>query len=183
VTRVTVQKVLLMVTRGRQSPELPLARILGDLGDDGVVFVLGSGDPILEQPLLDLTRQYSNFVFLKGYSDLAALLLYGAGDLFLMPSTFEPCGISQMLAMREGQPCVVNQVGGLKETVQDGVNGFSFTGTAPAELADNFAAKTHEALGLLRTNPGRYRQIREAARTARFSWSDSAKKYIEKLYL
>lgn len=182
VTRVTVQKVLLMVTRGRQSPELPLAQILADLGDDGIVLLLGNGDPILEQPLLDLTRQYANFVFLKGYSDLAAMLLYGAGDLFLMPSTFEPCGISQMLAMREGQPCVVNQVGGLKETVQDGVNGFSFSGKSPAELADNFAAKTHEALELLRTNPTGYRQIRDAARAARFSWRDSAKKYVEKLY-
>lgn len=182
VTRVTVQKVLLMVTRGRQSPELPLAQILADLGDDGIVLLLGSGDPILEEPLLDLTRRFANFVFLKGYSDLAAMLLYGAGDLFLMPSTFEPCGISQMLAMREGQPCVVNEVGGLKETVQDGVNGFSFTGKSPAELADNFAAKTREALELLRINPARYRQIRDAARNARFLWRDSVKKYVEKLY-
>ncbi len=182
VTRVTEQKVLLMVTPGQRSPQLPLARILADLGDDGVFLLLGSGDPVLERQLLQLSSAAPNFVFLKNYSDIAALLLYGAGDLFLMPSTFEPCGISQMLAMREGQPCVVNQVGGLKETVHDGVNGFSFTGASLAEQADNFAAKTSEALALFKSNPARYQQICEAARATRFLWRDSAKKYIDLLY-
>ena len=182
VTRVTEQKVLLMVTPGRQVPERPLARILAEVGDDGVFLLVGSGDPVLEQQLLQMSNAYGNFVFLKGYSDIGALLLYGAGDLFLMPSTFEPCGISQMLAMREGQPCVVNQVGGLKETVQDGVNGFSFRGDSLAEQADKFVAKTSMALALHKSNPTRFRQIRDAARATRFAWRDSAKKYIELLY-
>ena len=182
VTRVTEQKVLLMVTPGQRAQQLPLARILADLGDDGVLLLLGSGDPALERQLLQLSGAFPNFVFLKGYSDVGALLLYGAGNLFLMPSTFEPCGISQMLAMREGQPCVVNQVGGLKETVQDGGNGFSFTGASLAEQADNFAAKTSAALAMFKSDPARYQQICDAARATRFRWRDSAKKYLAQLY-
>lgn len=182
VSRVTEQKVLLMVTPGRPSQQHPLARILLELGNDGVFLLLGSGDPVLERQLLQISGACPNFIFLKGYSDVGALLLYGGGDLFLMPSTFEPCGISQMLAMREGQPCVVNQVGGLKETVEDGVNGFSFSGPSLAEQADNFAAKTSEALDLFKNDQKRYQQIRDAARVTRFLWRDSAKKYIELLY-
>ena len=58
-----------------------------------------------------------------------------------MPSSFEPGGISQMLAMRAGQLCVVHGVGGLKDTVTDNVNGFVFDGLTSRAQASNFVAK------------------------------------------
>ena len=85
----------------------------------------------LELPALHLLG------LLRGYSDALARALYAAGDLFLMPSSFEPCGIGQMLAMRDGQPCLVHHVGGLRDTVLDDETGFAFSGdglTAQAEV-------------------------------------------------
>lgn len=52
-----------------------------------------------------------NFLFLQGFSEELADCLYRGGDLFLMPSSFEPCGISQMQAMRGATPCIVHHVG------------------------------------------------------------------------
>ena len=73
---------------------------------------------------------------MNGYSDWCASALYASDDLFVMPSSFEPCGISQMLAMRDGQPCLVHSVGGLKDTVTDGVDGIAFEGsTVPDQIA------------------------------------------------
>ena len=123
VTRVVDQKVRLM--RVPDAPS-PLDRILQQAGDDVVYLLAGSGDRGYETFLDEAARRNSNLIFLNGYSQSGADALYRAGDLFLMPSAFEPCGISQMLAMRDCQPCVVHAIGGLKDTVHDGVTGFTF---------------------------------------------------------
>jgi starch synthase len=162
--------------------ETALEEILRGLGDQGVYILLGTGNRTHERFLLDLSYRFSNFAFLKGYSDACATALYRNGDLFLMPSSFEPCGIGQMLAMREGQPCVVHEIGGLKDTVRNGVNGFSFAGYTPADQADNFVKTVHQAVQLLLTNPDQFERIRRAAFAARFLWSDSVRLYRELLY-
>ena len=87
--------------------------------------MVGSGESKLQRRMAEIARAHENFLFLCGYSETFSDMLYAAGDLFLMPSSFEPCGISQMLAMRSGQPCVVHAVGGLKDTVRNGVSGFT----------------------------------------------------------
>ena len=102
-------------------------------------------------------------------------------DLFLMPSSFEPCGIGQMLAMRAGQPCLVHLTGGLNDTVQSGINGFGFEGKTLMEQVDNMVAALTEALTLHKSQSD-WKQICESAASARFLWADSAKQYIEKLY-
>ena len=85
------------------------------------VVVLGSG----EQAIADstsATRRRSTadrFRFVHGYDNELAHLLFGAGDLYLMPSRFEPCGLTQMQAMRYGTLPVVTDVGGLHDTVRD----------------------------------------------------------------
>jgi starch synthase len=99
-----------------------------------------------------------------------------------MPSSFEPCGISQMLAMRAGQPCVVNAVGGLKDTVSDAVTGFVFTGHTPAEQAENFVSRVLGALSIKQENPSQWHKICSNAAKQRFSWEVAATAYMEKLY-
>ena len=108
--------------------------------------------------------------------------LYSAADLFLMPSSFEPCGISQMLAMRAGQPCVVHAVGALKDTVNDGVTGFVFEGGTPAEQAKNFTDAVQRAISIRSTDKKRWQDICMNAKNERFSWDLAAKTYQQGLY-
>ena len=179
VTRVFDQKVRLMRTP-EHAP--PLDRILSEAGDDVVYLLAGNGDRGYEEFLHGLARKHQKFVFLNGYSHHGAELLYRAGDLFLMPSAFEPCGISQMLAMRDGQPCVVHSIGGLKDTVHDGETGFAFSGHSPEELGDGFVETTHRAIELKRNSKSDFDRIRAAAFNKRFLWSDSVRSYLTDLY-
>mgnify|MGYP002628065507 CR=1 FL=1 len=179
VTRVVDQKVRLMSTP-EDAP--PLDRILTEADDDVVYLLAGNGDRGYEKFLHDLARKHDNFVFLNGYSHHGAELLYRAGDLFLMPSAFEPCGISQMLAMRDGQPCVVHSVGGLKDTVHDGETGFAFSGNTPKELGDGFVEATRRAIELKKNSGKKFEDIRQGAFGCRFLWSDSVRRYLSELY-
>jgi starch synthase len=159
-----------------------LDAILANLGSKGVLVLLGSGDPAFHERVFDVATRHENFLFLCGYAQDFTDLLYKAGDLFLMPSSFEPCGISQMLAMREGQPCIVHAVGGLADTVADNVNGFSFGGDTRAEQASNFVARVDAALAMKTCNPDRWLRVRSAAAAARFTWEAAAGDYISRLY-
>ena len=147
-----------------------------------IVIVLGSGEAEYEQRMLDIARNQHRLVFLCGYSETLADPLYRAGDLFLMPSSFEPCGISQMLAMRSGQPCVVHGVGGLHDTVESGSTGFVFAGATRREQAAAFVDCVQHALQLRHDHPNRWQKIRKRAAAQRFDWASSAKQYIRQLY-
>jgi len=182
VGRLVPQKLRLMRESGSIGASSGLAHILDQLGGSGLLFLLGTGDETYERFLTRLASRHDNFIFLNGYSDACARALYANGDLFLMPSSFEPCGISQMLAMRDGQPCVVNAVGGLKDTVRDGVDGFAFTGRTCQEQVDRFVQTTLGAVSLKQDDPGRWDEIRRHALSARFSWAQTVRAYLEKLY-
>ena len=179
VTRIVSQKVRLMQI---PTSEPALRKILQGLGERGVIFLLGTGDKKLEQFMFELASQFPHFLFLNGFDNSCAEALYANGDLFLMPSSFEPCGISQMLAMRDGQPCIVHHVGGLKNTVADGKTGFSFSGADLNSQATNFVERVSSSLGLLHSDPVRYMAVRDAAFQERFLWSDSVRQYVEQLY-
>jgi len=181
VGRVTDQKLGLLCAP-MPDGRLCLEHALDDLGDDGLCVMLGSGDPGLEMTLTRLASERDNLLFLCGYSESLADALYCAGDLFLMPSTFEPCGISQMLAMREGQPCLVNAVGGLVDTVTDGKTGFVFTAAGGACAKQALLKRLGEVLACLRRKPGIYRRISDAAAAERFPWDRAARAYDEELY-
>jgi starch synthase len=159
-----------------------LEKILLELAPTALLVVLGSGDPAFERRFAEFASKHPNLLFLCGYSETLADLLYQAGDLFLMPSSFEPCGISQMLAMRASQPCVVHGVGGLKDTVLHGKTGFVFSGESPTDQADNFASTVRNALLTKNEDTNRWLAIRHGAAAERFSWSASAQRYIETLY-
>lgn len=179
--RVTDQKTALFLQETRRG-ETALETLLREVGGGGVLIMLGSGDRALERRLAEISGRFDNFLFLRGYAEALSEVMYRAGDLFLMPSSFEPCGISQMLAMRAGQPCVVHAVGGLRDTVREGVTGFRFSGASPRAQARQFVAAVDRAGALRRDEPERWRSICEAAANQRFTWSESARQYVVKLY-
>nr|WP_319549257.1 glycogen/starch synthase [Desulfogranum marinum] len=181
VGRVTDQKVRILkqeMTNGQSA----LEHLLDILGDDGIFLMLGSGDSELETFLTKVAAGKPNFIFLNGYSASLADLFYESGDLFLMPSSFEPCGISQMLAMRAGQPCLVHGVGGLCDTVKDNENGFVFTGNSLSDQAGSMLECFKTSVELHDTRIEQWQQISTQAAKERFSWSDVAKKYVSSLY-
>jgi starch synthase len=159
-----------------------LQHLLDLLGEQGALLLIGSGDSHYESQLAEIARQRENLLFLRGYSESLASDLYASGDLFLMPSSYEPCGISQMLAMRGGQPCLVHAVGGLLDTVEDDENGFLFHGDSPQGQAEALLARLQEVMQLRSRRPARWRKICANAAAARFSWPASAQRYLEQLY-
>lgn len=159
-----------------------LEAILTNSGADTLFIMLGGGDWELEEHLAQIARSYDNFLYLRGYVESFSAPLYAAADLFLMPSSFEPCGISQMLSMRAGHPCVVHAVGGLKDTVEDGVTGFVFSGGTPAEQAKNFVNSVQTAMRTRQENPSRWQEICSNAAKQRFSWEAAALAYRQRLY-
>ncbi len=184
VGRITEQKVRLLrhqVTYQNKHQSV-LQHLLEQLGERGVFLFLGSGDADYEKFLQEVSGDCPNFVFLRGYSDELAHALYGAGDVFIMPSSFEPCGISQMLAMRAGQPCLVHGVGGLNDTVVDGVSGFVFRGGNGDEQALQMLKRFSDILSLREESPQRFQAIAKAAAKARFTWESVAAEYLQKLY-
>ena len=132
--------------------------------------------------MAEASKSSGRLLFLRGYSENLAQALFRGGDLFLMPSSFEPCGIGQMVAMRESQPCVVHAVGGLRDTVRDGENGFTFSGATLIQQADGFANAVERAAKIFFENRPVWERVRSAAGAERFSWDQSAAEYIERMY-
>jgi len=177
ITRISEQKVRLMFEKGSDG-RTALENILSLITERGAAYIfVGSGAEQYEKALAEAFRKYPSFIFLDGFYKESARGLFKRGNLFLMPSSYEPCGITQMQAMREGQPCLVHAVGGLKDTVADGVDGFSFGGATLTEKVDNFVGSLRRALDIHRDDPARWREIAEAAGKARFDWTGSARKY------
>ncbi len=100
--------------------------------------VLGAGEPWIEGPLSSAAWRFPGAVaFRRGYDDALSRRIYSACDIFLMPSRFEPCGLSQMIAMRYGALPVVRSTGGLADTVRDAASGgcgFVFDEATPEAL-------------------------------------------------
>ena len=107
---------------GRLTPQKGIGiacDVIEDLVNQGVRFcILGSGDGDLEARLRDLEARHKGRVCSYiGYNGALSHRFYAASDFFLMPSAFEPCGISQMIAMRYGSLPIVHETGGLRDTV------------------------------------------------------------------
>jgi starch synthase len=181
VGRITDQKVRLFQQQ-MSNGQSALENLLTLLGDEGIFILLGSGDHSLEDFLTQIAAKNSNFVFLKGYSEALSENLYSSGDVFIMPSSFEPCGISQMLSMRAGQPCLAHSVGGLSDTIIHDENGFTFNGDNPYDQASNMLSCFEEVLNKKQHNAKEWKIISNNALNARFLWQDVAKDYIDSLY-
>lgn len=178
VSRIVEQKVKLLFERGSDGV-MAIERITRLLSQfNGSFILIGNGIPEFEKKLREVMRLHDRFIYYDGYSDSISRALYASGTMFLMPSSFEPCGISQMIAMREGQPCIVHAVGGLKDTVINDENGFTFGGITLAEQVDEFVRAVEKGIRIyLNDTPGWSKITAQAAR-ARFTWEKSAKEYL-----
>ena len=135
--------------------------------------ILGTGDPALEKQAKRLEKKFSDRVKVEiRYDDRLARKIYAGSDLFLMPSRYEPCGLSQMVAMRYGCLPIVRATGGLKDTVRDGETGFVFE----EETIKAFVKSIREALKAY-ANEDYWQSLQRNAMAEDFSWSNSAKQY------
>lgn len=166
----------------KQSPSL-LEEILLELKKvNGVYFILGTGAPEYETLLREFSYRFDNLIFFNGQSEKVIDSIYYGSDLYLMPSLFEPCGISQMLAMRNGQPCFVHHTGGLIDTVEDMQTGFAFKGNTYEEKCRNMVDRFKEVLQIFQNNKNLWNSIAQNAKEVRFTWKKSVKEYYSKLY-
>lgn len=181
VGRLTDQKMALLL-QPLPDGRIPLDVMLDALEGRGMLILLGSGDAELEQHCRNIASRHTHFVFLNQYSETLSNLLFSNGDLFLMPSSFEPCGISQMLAMRQGQPVLAHAVGGLCDTISDGVDGFLFSGDSMATQVHQLLKQLNAVLTMREKKPGDFCDIATRAQAQRFEWHDSASRYLSELY-
>lgn len=159
-----------------------LAPVMPRLAADGFTFVvLGTGEARLEAAMTELAARYpDNIAFCDRYDEALAHRIYAGCDVFLMPSLFEPCGLSQMYALRYGTPPVVRATGGLVDTVTPW--------SEPESTGFVFSAPTSEdLLGSLRQvekvwrDATAWRKLQMRGMKARFDWSTAAGHY-EQLY-
>ena len=180
-----------------QEPDTPLIGIVSRLvghkgldiveqGLDGIMatgcqlVVLGQGESQFEDAFRWAQNRWPGRVSAQiTYSDNLSRRIYGAADLFLMPSRSEPCGLSQLIAMRYGAVPIVRQTGGLNDTVRscqvgqpDG-NGYVFSGCTAHDLCQTLG----QAVGLYRGDRLGFDTVRRRGMTEDFSWNRSAGAY------
>ena len=156
--------------------------IMGRLAEDGFCFaILGTGEKILEQEVRAVAAQYPDRIaFVDRFDEALAHRIYAGSDLFLMPSAFEPCGLSQMYALRYGTPPVVRRTGGLADTVVDaarnGGTGFVFDEARPEALLQTLRRAEEVFVDKMA-----FAALQKQGMACEFSWADAAAGY-EELY-
>jgi starch synthase len=136
---------------------------------------LGTGDPKSVRELRALARANNKKIaFIHAFDEVLARRMYAGSDAFLVPSKFEPCGLTQMIAMRYGTIPIVRATGGLVDSVHDGENGFVFTPYSAHALSEAIL----RALAMKESAPATWKRIMLAGMHEDFSWEKSAKAYI-----
>ena len=160
-----------------------IAYVMDELCQDDIQFVvLGTGEERYENMFRHFDWKYGDKVSANiYYSDALSHKIYASCDAFLMPSLFEPCGLSQLMALRYGTIPIVRETGGLKDTVQ-AYNEYESTGTG-------FSFKNYNAHEMLNTvryaeriyydRKREWNKLIDRAMASDFSWEVSAKKYQE----
>lgn len=171
---------------GRLTPQkgvdilLPALETLLQSDSGFQVLILGSGTKDYEQNLADLAQKEENagrICLLLGYNQLLANGLYAAGDFFLIPSQYEPCGLTDYIAQLAGNLPVVHHVGGLVK-VEDGVTGFTFAEYSSEDLIAAMA----QALAVYRESPEKILDMQKTAAqrvTEKYAWDQVVHRYLE----
>ena len=175
--------IIAMVSRLVTHKGLDLIReVMGDIMELPVQFVLlGSGDAAYEDFFRHAAERWPERMAIRlGYDEALSMAIYAGADLFLMPSRSEPCGLSQMIAMRYGTVPIVRETGGLKDTVQpyeawrDAGTGFTFANYSSADMLHVL----REAAYLYKDYPDAFARLRRRAMERDFSWNRSAGDYL-----
>ena len=158
-----------------------LLYVIEEMLYDGMqIVILGTGDPYYERALADIAANHRGAMCACiDFDSGLAHTIYAGADIFLMPSIFEPCGLSQLVAMAYGSVPVVRETGGLKDTVTpyneytgEG-NGFSFANIN----AHEFLFVTKYAADLYRNHKDVWKKIIETGMKGDYSWKKSAGEY------
>ncbi len=158
-----------------------LLYVLEEMLFDGMqIVILGTGDPYYERALTDIAnRNHGKMCACIDFDSGLAHTIYAGADIFLMPSLFEPCGLSQLVSMAYGTVPVVRETGGLKDTVTpyneytgEG-NGFSFANIN----AHEFLFVTKYAADLYRHHKDTWSKLIETGMKGDYSWKKSAGEY------
>lgn len=143
------------------------------------LIILGTGEAKYEKLAKSLEKALPESVrAIIAFDNVLAHGLYAAADYFLVPSRFEPCGLTQMMAMRYGSVPIVRATGGLKDTVINGKTGLVFKDYSTSALNKSL----EKALRLYYKDQNKYQLIQKAGLKKDWSWDNSAKEY-KKLYL
>lgn len=162
---------------GQKGLDILLVSVPHILQSGGQFVLLGTGDKLWEDKFAQLMEDSSVHgdlsINIKFNVELANKI-YSGSDFFFVPSRYEPCGLTQMLSMHYGTPPIVREVGGLKDTVKDGHNGFVFKEYSSLDLnnAIDRALKVYK-------DKKEYEKMVEQALSTDFSWGKSAKKYVQ----
>jgi starch synthase len=171
-----------MVTRlaGQKGVDIVCDALQGIFKLNLTVIILGTGDQKIQDFLKDAQKKSPGRLGLKiAFDERIAHTIYAGSDLFLIPSRYEPCGLTQMYALKYGTVPVVRATGGLDDTIQEfepGVragNGFKFKGASAQELL----ASLRQALGVY-ARKHEWDALLQNAMAADFSWSRSAGEYL-----
>ncbi|RBF03300.1 starch synthase, partial [Xanthomonas oryzae pv. oryzae] len=140
----------------------------------GQIAVIGGGEPDIERQVAELTRRYPGQVgAFIGFEEGLARRMFAGADFLLMPSRFEPCGLSQMYAQRFGCLPIAHATGGLIDTVDDGVTGFLFQ-HASVEALRRCLERAFRTFRL----PGLLAAMRRAAMLRPSGWDVAGNKYL-----
>lgn len=152
-----------------------MLKALRQLKDGFRLVILGTGrEEVVKEVRQAVEKNKEKFAgFFKFDLELASLI-YGGADMFLVPSRFEPCGLTQMIAMRYGTVPIVRKTGGLADTVWEGENGFVFSEfrVRSLERAIKRACRAYDDKVL-------WKKLVERGMKEDFSWDKSAKKYLD----
>lgn len=143
----------------------------------GQIVVIGRGEPDLENAMRRLAERHAGKIGVHvGFNETDARRMFAGSDFLLMPSRYEPCGLSQMYAQRFGSLPVARRTGGLADTIEDGVTGFLFDEPTPESYLEAIqrALKVH-------ANPELLNAMRCRAMSSPFYWHQSVEPYA-KLY-
>lgn len=154
-----------------------LLEAAADLVEQGwSLFVLGTGEEPLEARIRALSLADGRIAATLDYDEGLAHLVYAAADALAIPSRFEPCGLSQLIAMRYGTLPIARATGGLRDTIEHGRTGFLFSRLEPEAIAGSAGEALHHY------GTEKWTGMMRAAMAQDFSWDRSARRY-EELYL
>ena len=166
---------------GQKGGDLLLAVAEDLVKQGGLLFILGKGEEVYERAFRELGERHRDRVAVViDFDEALAHRIMAGADLLLVPSLYEPCGLTQMYALRYGTVPVVRATGGLEDTITSfdpasgGGNGFKFSGYEPQA----FLSAIRSALELF-DQPTRWKRLMENGMKADFSWDRSARSYAD----